>query len=114
METLCRTGLELASHQAEEAPAQAIEPLPNLGAIGFAEVAPGNRDPERRMGLQERAPSGFEEIARTTRAPTEALGDTECDAAQRTTELRREIAVALLDALDERTSERDDVTRFLD
>jgi hypothetical protein len=85
MDALCRAGLELAPHQAEDAPAHAIEPQPNLGAIGFAEVAPGNRDPECRMGLKERAPSGFEEIARITRAPTEALGDAERDAAQRTT-----------------------------
>jgi hypothetical protein len=85
MDALCRTGLELAPHQAEEAPAHAIEPQPNLGAIDFAEVAPRYCDPKRRMGLKERAPSGFEEIARITRAPTEALGDTERDAAQRTT-----------------------------
>ena len=58
MDTLCGAELELAPHQAEEAPAQAIEPQPNLSAIGFAKVAPSNCDPERRMGLEERAPSG--------------------------------------------------------
>jgi len=53
MAALCRAGLELAPHQAEEAPTQAIEPPPNLGAIGFAEVAPSDCNTERRMGFEQ-------------------------------------------------------------